>query len=346
MRIEVRRGLCCLLFVAIAVGYGPVLARAQPGALEAIQARGHVMCGVDLAMKGYAAVDKQNMWSGMSVDFCRALAAAVLGNKSAVKFEPLAATENQLGALREARVDALPGSLAMSSYLDTAAGVRFAGVLVHDGQGFLVRKSQNITSALELSGARICVATDRKAEPAIADYFGGLKMPVDLVKADRWADAVRAYATKSCQVLTGDQPSLALARHELTDAEEHAILPELAAKRAIGPVVRQGDAAWFGIVRWTLFALIAAEELGITAANADMARASGSPEARRFLGADRQRHKTLGLEPDWTLRIIRQVGNYGEMFERNLGQKSPLKLERRLNNLSGKGGLQFAPKFE
>ena len=347
MRIEVRRGLHCLLLAATALLCGPDLAQAQPGALEAIRARGHVVCGVDPAMRGYAAVDKQNTWSGMSVEFCRALAAAILGNKSAAKLEPLSGVEDQIAALRMGRVDVLPGSLAMTSHLDTSAGVRFAGVLAHDGQGFLVRKSQNITSALELSGARICVATDKKAELVIADFFGGLKMPADLVKADRWSDAVRSYTGKSCQVLTGDQTLLALARHELADAEEHTILPELAAKRAIGPVVKEGDGTWFGVVRWTLFALIAAEELGITAANADMVRASGGPEARRFLGADwRGGGKRLGLEADWTLRVIRQLGNYGEMFERNLGQKSPLRLDRRLNNLSGKGGLQFAPRFD
>lgn len=345
MPLEVRRGLCVLFVVAAVLAcLGPV-AQAMPGPLDDIRARGHVVCGVGIDAKGYAVADKQGAWSGMSVDFCRALAAAVLGNKTAVKFEPIPAAE-QIAAVRSGRVDVLSSNIAMTSYLDTALGVRFPGVLVHEGQGFLVRKANNITSALELSGARICVAAETKTEQAVADYFGGLKMPVDLVKTGLWSEAVRAYAGKTCQVLTADQPTLALARVALADAEEHTILPEVAAKHAVGPIVRQGDGTWFGIVRWTLFALVAAEEMGITSANADTVRTAGSPEARRFLGADKNVGKLLGLDADWTLRIVRQVGNYGEIFDRNLGQKSPLKLERRLNNLASKGGLLFAPRFE
>jgi general L-amino acid transport system substrate-binding protein len=345
MRFEVRQGLRFLFIIAAAMACFASMAQALPGPLDSIRARGHVVCGVSEDAKGYAVVDKQGAWSGIGVDFCRALAAAVLGNKTAVKFEPIPA-EEQISALLADRVDVLSSNIGMTPYIDTALGVRFAGVLVHDGQGFLVRKANNISSALELSGARICVATEAKHDHAIADYFSGLKMPVDLVKVERWADAVRSYAAKSCQVLAGEQPALALARNELADADEHTILPDVAVKRAAGPIVKQGDPQWFGIVRWTLFALIAAEELGITAANADTVRASGGPDVRRFLGADKTLGRQMNLEPDWTLRVIRQVGNYGEMFERNLGQKSAFKLERRLNNLSSKGGLQFAPRFE
>jgi general L-amino acid transport system substrate-binding protein len=344
MTIGVRHGLRRLFGVAAVLVCHISWAQADPDVLEAIRARGHLKCGVGIGSKAYASVDDHGAWSGISVDFCRGLAAAVLGNKNAVEFLPLAAT-NTFSALRSGQIDVLSSNIGMTSNLDTSFGIRFVGVLVYEGQGFMVRRSQNITSALELSGARICAAADATDEQTIADYFVGLKMPFDLVKVDRWPDAVTAYTSKGCQVLAADLSALALARQGLADADEHVILPEMASKRPVGPIVRQGDEAWFSVVRWTLYALIAAEELGITAANVEAARASGSPEARRFLGVDKKLGKQLGLDPDWTQRVIRQVGNYGELFERHLGQKSPLKLERRLNNLATKGGVHYAPSF-
>ncbi len=346
MTIRARRGLCRLLVAGAAVIHQVCWAQADASVLEAIRARGHVTCGVGTGPKGYSFVDAQGNWSGISVDFCRALAVAVFGNKGAVKFDPFLG-DDAFSALRSGRIDILSRNVGMTSYLDTSQGVRFAGVLVYEGQGFMVRRSQNITSALELSGARICAVADSTAPQAIADYFGGLKMPFDLVKLDRWPDAVAVYTGKGCQVLAGELSALALARQGLGDADEHVILPEVAAKRLIGPVVKQGDDEWFSTVRWTLFALIAAEELGVTASNVEGARTTGSPEVRRFLGSgDRALGKLFDLDADWTLRLIRQIGNYGELFERNLGQKSALKLDRRLNNLASKGGLHYAPPFE
>jgi general L-amino acid transport system substrate-binding protein len=218
-------------------------------------------------------------------------------------------------------------------------------VLVYDGQGFLVRKAQNVTSALELSGARICVTTESADTQGVADFFNGLKLPFDLQKFEKWADAKTAYANKSCQVLSADTSTLAAARQLLPDAAEHIILPELASKQFVGPAVRQGDDDWFSVVRWTIYALIAAEELGITSSNIDTMKSSASAEVRRFLGIDLDFGKRLGLSPDWTQRIVKQVGNYGELFDRHLGAKSPLKLERRLNNLATNGGLHYAPSF-
>lgn len=347
MSIRARHGLCRLLVAGAAFIHQVCWAQADASVLEAIRARGHVTCGVGTGPKGYSSVDAQGNWSGISADFCRALAVTVLGNKSAVKFEPFAG-DDALSALRSGSIDVLSRNFGMTSHLDTSQGVRFAGILVYEGQGFMVRRSQNITSALELSGARICAVADFSAPQAIADYFGGLKMPFDPVKLDRWPDAVVAYTGgKGCQVLTGELSALALARQGLADADDHVILPEVAAKRLIGPVVKQGDADWFSTVRWTLYALIAAEELGLTAGNVEAARTAGSPEARRFLGSgDRSLGKLFDLDADWTLRLVRQIGNYGELFERNLGQKSALKLDRRLNNLAGKGGLHYAPPFE
>lgn len=344
MKNRVRRGLCSLwAFGAILIAQAAPT-YADPGVLEAIRARGHVLCGVGEGPKGYSSVDVQGNWTGIGVDFCRALAAAVLGNKGAVTFRP-SSGHDDLQALRSGEIDVLARNVGMTAQLDMSHGLRFAGVLVYEGQGFMVRKAHNITSALELSGARICAASDGPAGPVLADYFGGLKMPFDLVKADRWPDAVTAYAGKNCQVLTGDLVSLAQARQGLPDADEHVILPEMALKIPAGPWVRQGDDDWFSVVRWTLYALIAAEEHGVTSANADAVKISGSPDARRFLTADKDPGKRLGLPADWTYRVVRQIGNYGELFERNLGPKSPLKLDRRLNNLWSKGGLHYSPPF-
>jgi general L-amino acid transport system substrate-binding protein len=339
------RRVFCVAVTLWAALLGLVLpAHADRSAVEAVRNRGYVVCGVGDGPKGYSAVSPQGVWSGISVDFCRALAAGIIGTKDAVKFRLLPASDG-FSALQSGEVDVLSRHLAMTSTRDTSLGVRFPGVLVYDGQGFLVRKSQNITSALELSGARICVTAETADEQGIIDYFAGLKMPMELMKFAKWSDAVMAYANKSCMVLTADISSLAQARQELDDSADHSILPEMAARQLIGPAVRQGDEEWFSLVRWTLYALIAAEELGITSATVDAARSSHSGDVRRFLGIDVDLGRSLGLNADWTQRIIRQVGNYGELFERHLGQKSVLKLERRLNSLSSKGGLHYAPPF-
>jgi general L-amino acid transport system substrate-binding protein len=317
---------------------------ADAGVLDAIRDRGHLVCGVGNGLRGYSAVAGNGAWTGISVDFCRALAAAVLGNKDAVKFVPLPPAE-RFAPLQSGEIDVLSRNATITSSHDTGEGVRFPGVLVYDGQGFLLRKSQGLASALELSGARVCVVAGTADEQGIGGYFGRLKMPVEILKHDKWQDVVAAYTSKACQVLSADVSALALARQQLPDPDEHIILPELASKHLVGPAVRQGDEDWFSVVRWTLYALIAAEELGITSANVDTVKGSGSGEARRFLGVDLDLGKRLGLSADWTQRVVKQVGNYGELFERHLGPKSPLKLERRLNNLANNGGLHYAPSF-
>jgi general L-amino acid transport system substrate-binding protein len=312
--------------------------------LETVRERGHIVCGVGNGLKGYSTANADGTWTGISVDFCRALAAAVLGSKDAVKFVPLPAAE-RFSALQSGEIDILSRDATLTSSHDTGLGIRFPGVLVYDGQGFMVRKSQGIASALELSGARVCVVTETADAEGIASYFGGLKMPVELIRFDKWQEVVAAYANKACQVLSADVSTLALTRQQLSDPDEHIILPELATKHLIGPAVRQGDDAWFSIVRWTLYALIAAEELGITSANVDAMKGLASGDVRNFLGLDLDLGKHLGLSADWTQRVVKQVGNYGELFERHLGPKSPMKLERRLNNLASNGGLHYAPSF-
>jgi general L-amino acid transport system substrate-binding protein len=294
--------------------------------------------------RGYSSVSREGVWSGISVDFCRALAAAVVGSKDAVKFRSVAKSE-RFSALQAGEIDVLSRDVAVTSSHDTARGVRIPGVLVFDGQGFMVRKAQGVASALELSGTRICVLAEAADVQGIADYFGALRMPFEVSKFDKWPDAATAYTNKSCQVLSADVSVLSLARQSFADPGEHVILPEIAARHMVGPAVRQGDEDWFSVVRWTIYALIAAEELGINSGNVDAMKSSPSAEVRHFLGVDPDFGRRLGLGADWTQRMIKQVGNYGEIFERHLGLKSPLKLERRLNNLAIKGGLHYAPSF-
>ena len=338
------RGLLHLAALGLVAFLSVSPAAAEANLLETIRARGYLVCGVGDGPKGYSTVNAQGVWSGINIDFCRALAAAVLSNKDAVRFRLLTPAE-RFSALQSGEIDVLARNVAMTSSRDTTLGIRFPGVLVYDGQGFLVRKAQAVQSALELSGASICVSTEANDEQGVADFFVPLKMPYDLLKFDKWSEAVMAYTNKSCQVLSADVSVLASARQQFADANEHIILPELASKQPLGPAVRQGDEDWFSVVRWTLYALIAAEELGITSSNVDSLKGSGSPEVRRFLGADLDLGKRLGLSADWTLRIVKQIGNYGEIFDRHLGPKSPLKLERRQNNLAAHGGLHYAPSF-
>lgn len=336
------------LRLAAALSLAPLLSAtasvAGDGALDAVRTRGQLICGVGDGPRGFSSVDRDGTWSGIGVDFCRALAAAVIGDRDAVKFLAVSGGDH-LSALRSGRIDVLARRATMTSSRDTSLAIRYPVVLAFDGQGFMVRKSQGVASALELSGARICGMSATADAQGIADYFGGLKMPFELTRYERWEDAVMAYANKTCQVLSADLSMLALARQQSLDPGDHIILPEMATRHLVGPVIRQGDEAWFSVVRWTVYALIAAEELGITAANVDAMRASGTPEARRFLGVEMELSRQLGLSTDWTQHIVKQVGSYGELFERNLGLKSALKLERGLNNLSSKGGLLYAPPF-
>lgn len=318
--------------------------RAYAGTVDAIRGRGTLVCGVTDEASGFSVRDSKGEWSGLGVDLCRALAAAVLGKREAVEFRE-ASPAARVGMLQAEAIDILSTDIAITSMRDTSAGIRFPGVLVYGGQGFLVRKAHGLASALELSGARVCVWSQTSDDQGVLDYFSALKMPVELVKLERWQDAVAAYNQKTCQVLSASVARIAAARPSLVNPGEHMMLPELATKQAYGPAIRQGDEAWFSIVRWTMHALVEAEDLGVSSANADQLRTSGGPGIKRFLSGGAELCATLGLAPDWTARIIRQVGNYGELYERSLGAKSGLLLERKENNLAAKGGLHFAPTF-
>lgn len=317
---------------------------AHAGTVDAIRARGTLVCGVTDEASGYSTRDAKGGWGGLAVDVCRALAAAVLGKRDAVEFREASAA-TRIGMLQGGTVDILSTDAAITSTHDTSNGIRFPGVLAYGGQGFLVRKAHGIASALELSGSRVCVWAQTNDDQGVLDYFGGLKIPVELVKLERWQDVVAAYNQKTCQVLSASVSRIAAAQPSLGNPADHMVLPELAAKHAYGPAIRQGDEAWFSVVRWTLYALVAAEELGINAGNAEQLRTAGGPEIKRFLSGGAELCATLGLAPDWTTRLIKQVGNYGELYERHLGAKSALLIKRRENNLAAKGGLHFAPSF-
>ncbi|MFT3731043.1 MAG: amino acid ABC transporter substrate-binding protein [Hyphomicrobium sp.] len=311
--------------------------------LDAVRARGKVVCGVQDHAPGFSEVSTRGVWSGMDIEFCSALAAAVLGDRDAVKFLSLNAAD-RFKSLQDNDVDVLLGT-SWTLTRDTELGARFAAPLYYDGQGFIIPRNHSIASVLELSGASICVLVDTSDEAAISDYFGSRKMRYQLITSDRWEDLIKTYSSGGCTVLTGDMTLLAYEKNRLANGADHMLLPEMISKEPYGPAVRLGDDGWFAIVRWTAMALIAAEEMNISSSNIDTMKASPSHEVRRFLGLDADLGAPLGLSRDWAYQIVRQVGNYGEIFDRTFGQSSPLKLERGLNNLWSKGGLMYAEPF-
>jgi len=313
----------------------------ETSVLDAIRKRGQVVCGVSDHAPGFSEVSGSGTWSGLDVEFCSALAAAVLGNKDSVKFLSLMPSD-KFNALRDNEIDVLMGATAWTLTRDTDLGARFAAAIYYDGQGFIVPRNHSISSVLELSGASICVLPGSIDENSIADYFGARKMRYQLITSDRWDELVKTYASGGCTVLTGDVSLLAYERSRLANGTEHMLLPEYINKEPLGPAVKIGNDSWFAVVRWTYMALVAAEELGINSSNVDTMKASPMHDIRRFLGLEADVGAPLGLPRDWAYQVIRQVGNYSEIFERTLGQGSPLKLDRGLNNLWTKGGLMYS----
>ena len=332
---------CCL---GALLAWGAAASAADTTTLDAIRARGHLLCGIGEAQAGFSHVGSGGDRSGLDVEFCTALAAAVFGSKDAVKFWPLSAND-RFKALQAGDVDVLSRGATWTLSRDTELGARFAGVLFYDGQGFLTRRGNAVASVLELSGASVCALPGAMGEQAVTAYFTAQRMRYQIVAHDNWDDLVKAYIAGSCTVLTGDISLLAQARSHLKAPGDHIILPELITKEPLGPAVRQDDAQWFAVVRWTLMALIEAEELGLTSANVDAQRASTDPGIRRFLGLEANLGQALGLPRDWAYQVVKNVGNYGEIFERTLGMKSDLKLARGLNNSWTKGGLMYSMPF-
>ncbi len=312
--------------------------------LAAIKRRGRLNCGVHEGLVGFAYTDNRGEWRGFDVDFCRALAAAVLGNANAVRFVPLTSTQ-RFEALRSGRVDVLWRSTSWTLTREAREGVRFAGVNYYDGQGFLVRRSLDLASAAELNGARICVQRASTSELNVADWFRARGLEYTPVVAVNEEAARAAYAREDCDALSADISALAAARTTMSSPDQHAILPDVISKEPLGPAVKRGDEAWTSIVRWTLNALILAEELGVTRANAGrMAEDSPDPAVRRLLGVEGEVGPMLGLRKDWAKAAIEAGGNYGEIFSRNVGTDSSLDLARGLNAQwnARPGGLIYA----
>lgn len=319
-----------------------VPARAGP-TLDAVRDKGFVQCGVHTGLAGFSSPDAQGNWAGIDVDFCRAVAAAVLGDAGKVKYTPLTAKE-RFTALQSGEIDILSRNTTWTLTRDAALGVHFAGVIYYDGQGFLVKKDLGVEKARQLDGASICVQTGTTTELNLADFFRANKMnyrPVVFEKAD---EAVAAYESGRCDAFTSDQSQLYAQRIKLKDPAAHKVLPDVISKEPLGPLVRQGDDEWFNIAKWVLFSLLNAEELGLDSQTVEQARAnSKAPATRRFLGLEGDKGKDLRIGNDWAFNVVKQVGNYAEIFERNLGSGSPLNIARGINALWNNGGLQYAP---
>ncbi len=304
--------------------------------------RGAVQCGVSDGLPGFSAPDDQGEWQGLDVDVCRAVAAAVFGDADAVRYISLNAGE-RFTALQSGEVDVLSRNTTWTTTRDTTLGLNFTGVTFYDGIGFMINRDLGVSSALDLDGAAICVQSGTTTELNVADYFRANGMEFDPIVFDTSEQTVGGYEAGRCDVLTSDTSQLAALRIQLSDPDQSVILPEIISKEPLGPVVRQGDDQWFNIVKWSLFAMLNAEEMGITQENVDEMSNSDDPDIARLLGQDGNYGEGMGLDANWAYNIISQVGNYGESFERNVGMGSPLQIERGINALWTNGGIQYAP---
>jgi general L-amino acid transport system substrate-binding protein len=332
-----------LLASAAAVASVAMIGWAKADTLADVQGRGTLNCGVTTGLAGFAAPDDQGKWTGLDVEMCQAVAAAVLGDATKVKYVPTNAKE-RFTALQSGEIDVLARNTTWTFSRDTDLGFDFVGVNYYDGQGFMVRKGLNVKSALELNGASVCVQTGTTTELNLGDYFRANNMELKPVVFEKNEEARQAYDEGRCDAYTTDASGLAAERSVLAQPAEHIILPEIISKEPLGPLVRHGDNRWGDVVRWSFNAMIIAEEFGVTQANVDEQKASSqNPEIRRLLGVEGEMGKMTGLPNEWAYNIIKQVGNYGESFERNVGLKTPLGLARGLNELWNKGGLMYAP---
>jgi general L-amino acid transport system substrate-binding protein len=326
--------------LVLATTLGVQAAAAQT--LKTVKERGSLSCGVSQGLPGFSTPDDKGNWTGLDVDVCRAIAAAVLNDPTKVKFVPLSA-KDRFTALQSGEIDVLSRNTTWTLSRDTSLGVNFTGVTYYDGQGFLIRKSLKVNSALELNGASICVQTGTTNEQNVSDYFNGNHMKYELIAFGTADETVKAYESGRCDVFTSDISQLYSIRLKLSAPGDHVVLPEVISKEPLGPLVRHGDDQWFDIVKWTLFAMINAEELGVTQQNVDEMAKSTKPDMKRMLGTDGNLGEQLGLTKDWVTRIVKAVGNYGESFDRNVGAGSKLGISRGLNQLWNKGGIQYAP---
>ncbi|MGJ4856110.1 amino acid ABC transporter substrate-binding protein [Labrys sp. La1] len=333
-----RQQLC-----AMAVGVFAALSVSMAGAgtLDTVKQRGQLICGAHQGLAGFSIPNEQGKWAGFDVDYCRALAAAVLGDADKTKFVPLSA-KDRFTALQSSEIDVLPRNTTWTLTRETG-GFLFAATNYYDGQGFMVKKSLGVKSTRELDGATVCVQQGTSHELNLSDYFRSIGKPYQILTLATIGEAQNAYESGRCDTFTTDASGLYGVRLALKNPDEHVVLPEIISKEPLGIAVRQGDDQWFNVVKWTYFALVQAEESGVTQANADEMLKSDKPDIKRLLGGEGDFGKQLGLDNQWAYRIVKQVGNYGEIFDRNLGSKSPLKIERGLNALWTNKGLQYAP---
>ena len=336
MKLILKTAVAALGLTAIA---GTAHAQAT---LDAVKKRGQVICGVSQSLPGFANPDAQGNWAGFDVDMCRAVSTAIFADPKRVKFVPTTAKE-RFTALQSGEVDFLARNTTWTMSRDTQLGFDFVGINFYDGQGFMVRKDLKVTSAKQLAGAAVCTQTGTTTELNVADYFRSNKMQYKVVAFEKNDEVLAAYDSGRCDVFTTDRSGLAADRTKLKDPNAHIILPDVISKEPLGPLVRHGDANWGDVIRWAFFAMVNAEELGVTAANVDQMKGSPNPEIKRLLGTEGDFGKMLGLDNAWAYNIIKMVGNYGESYERNVGTKTPIGLERGVNDLWTRGGLQYAP---
>ena len=335
-----KTALVAVMLAAAAVAAASAQSRSPT--LDKVKRDGFLRCGVSDGLAGFSNPDAQGNWTGIDVDVCRAVAAAIFDNPDAVRYTSTTAKE-RFTALQSGEFDLLSRNTTITMQRDVALGLEFTGVTYYDGQGFIVKNDAGVASVNDLNGATVCTQSGTTTELNIADYFGSHGMQYQILTFEKEAEALSAYDSGRCDAYTTDQSGLYAAKLELSDPNGHIVLPELISKEPLGPAVRQGDDRWEDLVRWTFYAMLNAEELGVSSQNIDEQMNSRNPEIRRLLGLEGDFGEQLGLTKDWAVRIIRKVGNYGEIFERNVGQGSPLKIERGKNALWTEGGLQYAP---
>ena len=316
----------------------------QASTLGDVQAKGYVSCGVSKGLAGFSSADSSGTWTGVDVDVCRAVAAATLGDAQKVKFVPLTAKE-RFTALQSGEIDMLSRNTTWTITRDASLGLNFAGVNYYDGQGFMVKSSLGVSSAMELSGAAVCIQAGTTTELNLADWGKANGIEYNSVVSDTNAQTLTNYDAGRCDVLTTDASGLYSMRAAASDPSEHVVLPEIISKEPLGPAVRHGDSEWADIVRWSLNAMIIGEELGITSGNVDEMMSSNNPEVLRLLGAEPGYGAMLGLSDDWAANILSQVGNYSESFEKHIGPNTPINIQRGLNALYKDGGILYAPPF-
>ena len=331
--------LVALLAVTIMTIAGPASAGTT---FDAVKARGFVICGVHTSSPGFSAPDSQGAWKGLDIDVCRGIAAAMFGDAEKARYVPTT-SQQRFTALQSGEVDVLTRNTTLTLTRDTALGFNFAGVNFYDGQAFIVKTKSGVTSARQLDGATVCVQQGTTGELNLADYFRSNNMKLQAVTLERIEDGIGAFIDGRCDAFTADGSQLAAIRVSAIPRPEDAlVLPERISKEPLGPVVRHGDDQWGDLVRWVLYAMIEAEELGISRGNVDEMLKSPNPAVQRVLGVVPGFGKSLGVDERWAYNIIKQIGNYGDSFERHLGQGSPVKLARGLNDLWTRGGLMYA----